>query len=117
MDLGDDEPGVTSDAVDLDVGLVGSARAIRIWRVLVDKVTELMRSCIGIVEYGLVRNIDAEEVFHSLSTHTGTETEADGASEAQPDGMQVVMDSIEVDRRIGWTSERKLFGGEVVFTE
>ena len=58
--LGDDEPGVAGDAVDLDVGFVRAAGVFGLRCIFVREVAQVQRGCVGIVEDGLVRDADSE---------------------------------------------------------
>lgn len=76
-DLREDEPGVSGDAVDLDVGFVRRAGAFGPWGVRIDESAQLGGGRVGVVDDALVRDADAEQVPHGLGAHAGAQPEAD----------------------------------------
>lgn len=115
--LGDDEPGVAGDAVDLDVGFIGGAGVFGLRRILIGEVAQVQRGGVGVVDDGLVRDADSVDPAQGVGGHAGAEAEADVVGQAEPDGVQAVVDAVEVDGGFFQALEPQIFRGVVVFAE
>lgn len=115
--LSDDEPGVVGKAFDLDVSLVGCTCADRIRAVSIDELAEIRGGSVNVIDDRLVRDGDVKNTLESLSGHSSAEAEADGEGKAQPNGVQVVMDAVEINGSIGRPSRSDIFGSEMIFSE
>ena len=64
-----------------------------------------------------MRYADVKNLAEYFRSHAGTESEVDGEGQAEPDGMQAVVDAVKVDRSLSGTLRPELFLRIVVWAE
>lgn len=113
----DDEPGVVGVAFDVDIGFVSRAGTRGRRAICIDEIVQITGGSVDVIDNRLMRDWDIEDAFESLRGHPGAEAEADREGQAQTDGMEIIVDAVEVNGGIYRSGHGKGFGSEVVFAE
>ena len=113
----DKQPCVVGDSFYGDIGFVGSARSLRHRHIGIDEVGHLACSRVDVVDDCLVRDRYAIKPPECFGSHASTHGKAYRESQAEADGIEIVVDAVEVNGRLFRACDNEIFGCIVIFAE